>query len=152
MRIVKRVALVIACMASLVMFVFPAQPAAAAPYCAAEPHVPGMIDYKLQQIDGPTRAVCEATMAVIRAESKLEQWFTRTRTWEQVAYGDGSEKNASWVWADAYVSCAGMGSVSYRTVGYATGVHWNSWNAQDGWRAGSYRTFQCSYELQVIHP
>lgn len=154
LRTVKPVGLLLACIASLCAVV-PVQAAGALdPFCMAEPHTPGMIDPKLYMLDASSKAVCQGPVTLLRAEAKLSQWFNRTSAWEDVSYGDSSQKDVQYVWADAYMSCKNMGlEVAFRTLGYATGVQPPAWNTQDGWRSSNYRVFNCGESaLEKITP
>jgi lipase chaperone LimK len=138
-----RIGLVAASLASIfTVVVLPATPASASGPCSANPSTPTMIDPQIYEMDAASKTVCNQEFALVQAEAKLQRYELE---WVEDAYGHQEQKNASWVWADAFLPCKDQGEPTFRTSGYAKGIAAVGYMAEDGWNNSGYNKFNCGY-------
>jgi hypothetical protein len=134
----------------------PVQPAVADwSVCDAQPATPFMIDHKLHTVDGASRTACNQELALVQAKAKLDMYVSRVGAWETVSTGEMTQARISYVWADAYIGCKGMGEVAFRSQGWGKGIAWTGGSWEDDWDTSEFRILNCGGEgglHDIINP
>lgn len=147
----KRFGLIVACVASFLVAVVPAQPASAATPCNTVAKTPYKWDWKLRTVGGATVVECNNTMTFIGVNSTVEFWSATHGVWIEGGTKAAEAHNTTEAWADAWWNCKSYGAPTARTRGDSVALYGYGASQRQTPPPSANRTFEdCGYLLPEI--
>ncbi|HVF76071.1 MAG TPA: hypothetical protein VM938_13605 [Acidimicrobiales bacterium] len=149
----KRFGLMIACVASFLVAVVPAQPASAATPCNTVAKTPYKWDWKLKTVGAATVVECNNIMTFIQINSTAEVWSATHGMWLEGSEGKSEAHQVTWAYADAWWNCQGYGEPWTRTRGDSIALYGFGASQRETAAPSATRQFEdCGYLLREIKP